>query len=151
METSGKITIPAWMMDFENIKLMDALLDDKMDAMFVGGCVRDSILNKKVFDIDIATILKPDEVTKRLSEKGIKVIPTGLKHGTVTAVIDGVPFEITTLRKDSNQDGRHADVEFTNSWKEDALRRDFTMNAIFCSVDGELYDFLVEFRIFGRV
>ncbi len=141
METSGKIAIPAWMVSLETLTLMDALLEKDLDAMFVGGCVRDSLINKKVYDIDIATILKPEEVMARLGSKNIKTIPTGLQHGTVTAVVDGTAFEITTLRKDSNQDGRHAEIEYTNSWQEDALRRDFTMNAIFCSMEGDLYDF----------
>ena len=129
----------------ETLKVMMALCggpDDLGDeARFVGGCVRDAILNRSVYDIDIATVWTPDEVIKRLEDAEIKAIPTGLAHGTVTAVVNGSPFEITTLRKDIKTDGRHAAVEFTDDWCEDASRRDFTMNAMYATVRGEISDY----------
>jgi poly(A) polymerase len=114
-------------------------LDNK--ARFVGGCVRDSILNKPVTDIDIATPHLPEAVMEKLRLHEIKVIPTGLKHGTVTAIIGDMGFEITTLRKDVDCDGRHAEVEFTDDWEADAARRDFTMNAMSAGIDGKIYDY----------
>jgi poly(A) polymerase len=110
------------------------------EGRFVGGCVRDALLGRAVGDIDIATPLTPDEVTRRLNAAGIKVAPTGLIHGTVTAVASGKPFEITTLRHDVETDGRHARVAFTDDWAEDAKRRDFTMNALFLEPDGAVFD-----------
>jgi poly(A) polymerase len=110
------------------------------EGRFVGGCVRDALLGRAVGDIDIATPLTPDEVTRRLNAAGIKVVPTGLTHGTVTAVASGRPFEITTLRHDVETDGRHARVAFTDDWAEDAKRRDFTMNALFLEPDGAVFD-----------
>ncbi len=124
----------------ETVKVMEALMKDGTEARFVGGCVRDAIVNRKVYDIDIATPLEPQEVIRRLNDAGIRHVPTGIKHGTVTGIVDGHPFEITTLRVDVKSHGRHADVEFTDSWEEDAARRDFTMNAIFCGLDGTVYD-----------
>jgi poly(A) polymerase len=111
------------------------------DARFVGGCVRDSLLDKKITDIDIATPHLPDETIALLKAKGIKVVPTGLKHGTVTAVINGKNFEITTLRRDVACDGRHAEVEFTDDWQADAARRDFTINAMSADIEGNIYDY----------
>ena len=110
------------------------------DGRFVGGCVRDALLGRAVGDIDIATPLAPDEVTRRLAASGIKVVPTGLTHGTVTAVASGQPFEITTLRRDVETDGRHARVAFTEDWAADAARRDFTMNALFLDAAGAVFD-----------
>jgi poly(A) polymerase len=107
---------------------------------FVGGCVRDSLLGRPVSDIDIATTLAPETVMARLADTDVKTVPTGLSHGTVTAVSDGVPYEVTTLRIDRETDGRHAVVVFTDDWVADAARRDFTINALSLSVDGTLYD-----------
>jgi poly(A) polymerase len=99
---------------------------------FVGGAVRDTLMQIPVYDVDCATRLTPDEVLHRLEEAGIKAVPTGLKHGTVTAIIgEGHAIEITTLRRDISTDGRHAEIEYTDDWKEDAARRDFTINALF--------------------
>ncbi len=112
---------------FENVK-------------FVGGAVRDSIAGRPVADIDAATIHQPVDVIRILKSKNIKVIPTGLDHGTVTAVIQQQHVEITTLRIDVETDGRHAEVAYTDSWLEDAKRRDFTMNAIYCDGEGNIYD-----------
>ncbi|MBV9990807.1 MAG: CCA tRNA nucleotidyltransferase [Alphaproteobacteria bacterium] len=110
------------------------------EARFVGGCVRNALLGSAVTDIDIATPLAPDAVTARLEAKGIKAVPTGLAHGTVTAVANGKPFEVTTLRRDVETDGRHAVVAFTGDWAEDARRRDFTMNALYADASGEVLD-----------
>jgi poly(A) polymerase len=110
------------------------------EGRFVGGCVRDALLGRTVGDIDIATPFPPDEVTRRLAAAGIKVVPTGLTHGTVTAVALGRPFEITTLRRDVETDGRHARVAFTDDWAADAARRDFTMNALFLDAEGAVFD-----------
>ena len=107
---------------------------------FVGGCVRKSISGEYIDDIDLATILEPNEVKKRLNKENIKVIDTGISHGTVTAIINNKKFEITTLRKDLSTDGRHAKVTFTSDWKEDALRRDFTINAIYVDIQGRIFD-----------
>ncbi len=107
---------------------------------FVGGCVRDALLTRPVTDIDIATPLMPAEVSRRLEQAGLRAVPTGVSHGTVTAVASGASFEITTLRRDVRTDGRHAQVAFTSDWQEDAARRDFTMNAMFCDTTGRLWD-----------
>ena len=107
---------------------------------FVGGCVRKAFLGELVDDIDLATSLTPDEVKKKLSKENIKVIDTGISHGTVTVIINKKKFEITTLRKDISTDGRHAKVEFTKNWKEDASRRDFSINAIYVDMQGRIFD-----------
>jgi len=107
---------------------------------FVGGCVRKAIYGEDIDDIDLATILEPEEVKKRLNSENIKTIDTGISHGTVTAIINNKKFEITTLRKDVSTDGRHANVEYTLDWQEDALRRDFTINAIYADIFGRIYD-----------
>jgi len=126
----------AWMTAPETAAVMGAL----GEARFVGGCVRNALLGSAVTDIDIATPLAPDAVTARLEAKGIKAVPTGLAHGTVTAVANGKPFEVTTLRRDVETDGRHAVVAFTGDWAEDARRRDFTMNALYADASGEVLD-----------
>ncbi len=109
-------------------------------ARFVGGCVRNAVLGREIDDIDIATVLTPDEATVALELQGIKVVPTGVEHGTVTAVADHKPFEITTLRRDVSTDGRRAVVAFTTDWAEDAQRRDFRLNALYVDPEGRLYD-----------
>ena len=109
-------------------------------AMFVGGCVRKYLTNKVVDDIDIATSLSPSQIIKIFKLSDIKVVETGIKHGTLTLVSDSKKFEITTLRKDLDTDGRHANVEFVSSWELDAKRRDFTINAIYVNTAGEIYD-----------
>lgn len=107
----------------------------------VGGAVRDAVLKRRVHDVDFATSLHPNQVIEHLQKAGIKVKPTGIEHGTVMAILDGVGYEITTLRRDTETDGRHAVVHFTDSWEEDAARRDFTMNAMFMDVDGIITDY----------
>jgi tRNA nucleotidyltransferase/poly(A) polymerase len=117
-----------------------ALLRTIAPARFVGGAVRDWLLGRQVADIDIATSLPPTTVVERLNGSGIRVIPTGLDHGTVTALLNTRAYEITTLRRDVETDGRHARVAFTDDWAEDAARRDFTMNALYAEPDGTIYD-----------
>lgn len=106
----------------------------------VGGCVRDAVLGQESADIDLATPSPPDQVMASLAEAGLRAIPTGLAHGTVTALVDGRGFEITTLRRDVETDGRHAVVSWTDDWREDAARRDFTFNALSMTPDGEVFD-----------
>ncbi len=113
----------------------------KTHVRFVGGAVRDSLLDKKISDIDVATSLDPETVMKKLGVSKFKVIPTGLKHGTVTAVVNHQVFEVTTLRHDVETFGRHANVEFHDDWQADARRRDFTINALYLGADGTLYDY----------
>ena len=107
---------------------------------FVGGCVRNALLGEKVADIDIATQLTPTQVAVILRTADIAVHPTGIEHGTITAVADGQPFEVTTLRRDVETDGRRAVVAFTEDWAEDAQRRDFRMNALYATLEGALFD-----------
>ena len=107
---------------------------------FVGGCVRKSICGENIDDIDLATILLPEEIKKRLTKQGIKVIDTGISHGTVTVILNNKKFEITTLRQDVSTDGRHAKVKFTSNWEQDANRRDFTINAIYADMEGRVFD-----------
>jgi len=112
----------------------------KNEVRFVGGCVRKAICGENIDDIDLATSLEPDEVKKRLSKNKIEVVDTGISHGTVTAILNKKKFEITTLRKDISTDGRHANVEFTSNWEQDAIRRDFTINAIYADIEGRIFD-----------
>ncbi|HWD49099.1 MAG TPA: CCA tRNA nucleotidyltransferase [Rhizomicrobium sp.] len=126
----------AWMTAPETRAVMDAL----GDARFVGGVVRNALLGRDVDDIDIATPLTPQVVTEKIQAAGLKAVPTGIEHGTITAVSNGKPFEVTTLRRDVSTDGRRAVVAFTKDWEEDAQRRDFTMNALYANADGEVFD-----------
>ncbi|MBL4836599.1 MAG: CCA tRNA nucleotidyltransferase [Kordiimonadaceae bacterium] len=137
-QTVSKIN-PDWLRTAFTQKLVSALGAEAIK--FVGGAVRDTLLGRTVTDIDAATIHKPEETMRRLQKAGLKAIPTGLQHGTVTAVDgDGNTLEITTLRLDVTTDGRHAEVAFTESWLEDAKRRDFTFNALYASPDGTVFD-----------
>jgi len=113
---------------------------EECKVRFVGGCVRKALNGESIDDIDLATSLEPNEVRKKLEKEGIKVIDTGLEHGTITAILDKKKFEITTLRKDVSSDGRHAKIEFTLNWKLDAARRDFTINAIYADIEGRIFD-----------
>lgn len=110
-------------------------------ARLVGGCVRDMLCGHNVHDLDLASPLPPEEAQQRLEAAGAKVIPTGLEHGTITAVINHRPYEVTTLRRDVSTDGRHAVVAWTDDWQEDAQRRDFTINALSLDQEGRLYDY----------
>jgi len=113
---------------------------DNAELRFVGGCVRKLISGEKVDDIDLSTNLKPENVIEVLKKNNINFYETGVEHGTITAVINKRSFEITTLRKDIRTDGRHAQVEYTDNWLEDASRRDFTINSIYSDLDGNLFD-----------
>lgn len=123
------------------VKVVAALeTEETASARFVGGCVRDSLLGCAPKDFDIATTLTPQRVIDALSTAGLKSAPTGIQHGTVTAIADHRSVEVTTLRADVSTDGRRAAVAFTNNWKIDAERRDFRLNAIYLTPDGQLYD-----------
>jgi poly(A) polymerase len=126
-----------WMHAAETRAVMDAL----GDARFVGGVVRNALMGRPVSDIDIATPSTPDEVTKKLEAAKLRAIPTGLEHGTVTALVNGKTYEVTTLRRDVSTDGRRAVVAFTTDWKEDSQRRDFTINALYANAEGEIFDY----------
>ena len=130
-----------WMRTKEARSVIDALTKDGGAARFVGGAVRNALLDRPVSDIDIATPLVPEEVVRRLAASNIPAHPTGIDHGTITAVANGKPFEVTTLRRDVSTDGRRATVAFTSNWEEDARRRDFTINALYASPDGEVFDY----------
>ncbi len=123
-------------------KIFSYLNDDSTEnnVRFVGGCVRKAISGEEIDDIDLATLLEPQEVKKRLEKKEIKVFDSGISHGTVTAIINKKKIEITTLRKDISTDGRRANVQFTLDWKEDSSRRDFTINSIYSDLEGRIFD-----------
>lgn len=140
VEPTGKIGPQAWMTAPATRAVLDALTRDGAEVRFVGGCVRDAIANRPVGDVDIATTAPPEEVVRLLEDAGIKAVPTGIEHGTVTAVTGGRHFEITTLRVDVETYGRHARVNFTSDWLADARRRDFTINALSATADGDVYD-----------
>jgi poly(A) polymerase len=114
--------------------------DKKKQAMFVGGCVRKYLTNDNVDDIDIATTLTPEEIIAKFSNSDFEIKKTGIEHGTLTLVINKKAFEITTLREDVSTDGRHAKISFTEDWKKDSERRDFTINAIYLDEFGNVYD-----------
>lgn len=137
----------------ETQAIMAALQADGTVVRFVGGCVRDGLLNRTVNDIDIATPAPPETVLDQLAAAGVKAYPTGIEHGTVTAIVNDRTFEITTLRKDVQSFGRHADVEWTTEWRADAARRDFSINALSATVDGAVYDYFdgLEDLAHGRV
>ncbi|PCK88540.1 CCA tRNA nucleotidyltransferase [Rhizobium sophoriradicis] len=134
----------AWFRDPALGRILALLNDDagadNGEARVVGGAVRNSLMGLPVSDIDIATTLTPEIVIERAMAAGIKAVPTGLQHGTVTLVIDGKPFEVTTLRTDVETDGRHAKVAFSTDWKADAERRDLTINALYADARGEVVD-----------
>jgi len=121
--------------------IFDVLEEQKAQVRFVGGCVRDFINKQEMQDIDFATTLAPEEVLKAFTNKDIKCKEIGLKFGTVMVIINKKSYEVTTLRKDIECYGRHAKVAFTDDWKEDAKRRDFTINALSCDRDGKIYDY----------
>jgi poly(A) polymerase len=123
-------------------RMLDALGADEGLTRYVGGAIRDDLLGIEGDDIDLATRIPPDEVMERLRKARIKAVPTGIDHGTITAVSGGHPYEVTTLRRDVTTDGRRATIAFTDDWKEDAARRDFTINALSADpVSGEIFDY----------
>ncbi|NEX93163.1 CCA tRNA nucleotidyltransferase [Caulobacter sp. 17J65-9] len=123
-------------------------------ARFVGGCVRNTLMGRGADDVDIATVLTPQQVIAALQRAGLRAVPTGVEHGTVTAIADHHPFEITTLRRDVETDGRRAVVAFSTDWAEDAARRDFRLNALYADREGRLHDYAgggVEDALAGRI
>ena len=125
-----------------SIKKLDKVFkSNNYELRIVGGAVRDLALDKTPKDIDLATDATPDEMMEILDKSGIRHIPSGLEHGTITAILDNEPFEITTLRADKETDGRHAEVEFVKSWEEDAKRRDLTYNAMSMDMEGNVFDY----------
>ncbi len=145
MQPVARIDPPGWVTDASTRAVLAALGAAGAVVRFVGGCVRDALLDRPIGDIDIATQDPPEKVLKLLAAAAIKAVPTGIAHGTVTAVVvtaNGAPrhFEITTLRRDVETFGRHARVAFTDDWAADAARRDFTMNALFLDAAGQIFD-----------
>ena len=137
---TGKLSPQPWTEFPETKAVIAALTRDGAEVRFVGGCVRDALAHRPVKDIDIATHDAPDKVMALLAAAGIRAIPTGIEHGTVTAVVGPRHFEITTLRIDVETDGRRARVAFTDDWAADAARRDFTINALSAAPNGDVYD-----------
>ena len=131
----------AWLQSAPLRKVFAALQSDGDEVRVVGGAVRNALLRRPVSDIDLATTARPEDVMRLARVAGLGAHPTGIDHGTVTVVADSNPYEVTTLRRDVETDGRHAVVAFTRNWEEDAARRDFTINALYCGADGTLYDF----------
>ncbi|WP_417496812.1 CCA tRNA nucleotidyltransferase [Maricaulis sp.] len=131
----------AWMKDPATRAVMDALEAARPGASrYVGGCIRNALLGKPVADVDIATRLLPEQVIEAARAAGLKPVPTGLRHGTISIISGGRPFEVTTLRRDVETDGRRAVVAFTQDWNEDARRRDFRLNALYADRNGTIYD-----------
>jgi poly(A) polymerase len=131
-----------WFRAPDLIRVLAILNREGGEARVVGGAVRNSLMGLDVSDMDIATTLRPEAVLARAESEGIRCIPTGIKHGTVTLVVEGKPFEVTTLRHDVETDGRHAVVAFTDDWKADAERRDLTINALYADAKGEVHDYV---------
>jgi poly(A) polymerase len=142
MSNPSSIGLKPWMQAPETRAVMAALeaAGGADCARFVGGCVRNAVIGRPVADIDIATTVTPDKVMAALQAAGLKAVPTGVAFGTVTAVSGRKPFEITTLRRDVETDGRHAVVAYTDDWAEDAARRDFRLNALYADAEGRLFD-----------
>ena len=130
-----------WMTEGPAAKVMRALTAEGDQARFVGGCVRDALVGRAIRDIDIATPLSPQRVTELLHKAELKAVPTGVDHGTITAVADKTGVEVTTLRLDVETDGRRAKVAFTDDWKADAARRDLTINALSAEANGTVHDY----------
>jgi poly(A) polymerase len=135
------LTDRSWLDTKATRTLIAALNAGGLDFRFVGGAVRDGLLGRPIADIDVTTPARPDDVVQAVEAAGLKAIPTGIAHGTVTAMVGRTAFEITTLRRDVETDGRHAVVAFTDDWRADAARRDFTMNALYADRDGVITDF----------
>jgi poly(A) polymerase len=140
MISAGRIDLLPPMNGMPTRALFGALARFRIGARFVGGCVRNAALGRPIDDIDIAVDKPPEQIIKAMESVQIKTVPTGLKHGTVTVIVDRQPFEVTTLRRDVETDGRRAVVAFTDDWLVDAGRRDFTFNALYADLDGTLYD-----------
>ncbi|MFT4077707.1 CCA tRNA nucleotidyltransferase [Rhodomicrobium sp.] len=130
----------AWFRAPEVRAVFACLNREGFEVRAVGGAVRNALLDEPVMDVDFATTAKPDDTLRLAAAAGIKTVPTGIDHGTITLVVDGVPFEVTTLRRDVDTDGRRATVAFADNWAEDARRRDFTLNALYADAAGAVYD-----------
>ena len=141
MEPAGKLEPQPWMTAAATRAVLAALGAAGAQPRFVGGCVRDAVLGRPVTDVDIATTDPPEQVVALIERAGLKAVPTGLAHGTVTAIARGRPFEVTSLRIDVETYGRHAKVAFTDDWQADAARRDLTINALSCTPDGRIFDY----------
>nr|WP_210340176.1 CCA tRNA nucleotidyltransferase [Microvirga splendida] len=122
-------------------RLLEVFNDRAEETRIVGGAVRNALLGRPVTEVDCTTTMLPDATVKRARQAGFKAVPTGIEHGTITVIVDGEPFEITTLREDVETDGRHAVVHFGRDFARDARRRDFTINALSLGLDGQLYDY----------
>ena len=136
-----RIADAAWLREPPLSKLLDALNRDGEEARVVGGAVRNALIGEPVGEVDLATTALPDEVGRRAAAAGFRIVPTGIEHGTVTVILDGRSYEVTTLRKDIETFGRHAKVAFGRDWKADAERRDFTMNAL-SAANGTVHDYV---------
>ncbi len=139
-ELNDVIISDAWLQDEALQALFDILCSNGGDARVAGGAVRNTLMGMPVNDVDLCTTVLPQDVVERLQAAEHKAVPTGIEHGTVTAVINGKAFEVTTLRKDIETDGRHAVVAFGTDWEEDANRRDLTINGLYCDREGKVYD-----------
>ena len=142
MSAVAELPDTGWLKDGALARLLSLLDRDGEEARVVGGAVRNALIRLPFDEVDIATTAVPDEVTRRAAVAGLKAIPTGAEHGTVTVVIDGKPFEVTTLRVDIETYGRKAKVSFGRDWAKDAARRDFTINALSVSADGKIHDYV---------
>lgn len=140
MSAARSLCDAPWLRSSATARVLALLNADGEEARVAGGAVRNALLGLPVGDIDIATTALPDEVIRRARAAHIKSVPTGIEHGTVTLVIDGQPFEVTTLREDIETFGRKATVAFGRDWKRDAMRRDFTINGLFVTPDGVVHD-----------
>lgn len=129
-----------WLIDPKAQKMCAVIENGGFEIFFVGGCVRNAVMNVEISDIDLSTNARPEIVMKLARDAGLKAIPTGVEHGTVTVVVEGEPFEITTFRRDVETDGRRAVVTFSDSIEDDARRRDFTMNALYAKPNGTVVD-----------
>lgn len=139
-ETAPSVAGETWFRDSALTRILTVLNGDDAETRVVGGAVRNSLMGLPVADVDLATTLLPQAVTARAEADGIKVVPTGIAHGTVTLVANGRGFEVTTLRRDISTDGRHAEVAFGTDWQADAERRDLTMNALYADREGRVID-----------
>jgi tRNA nucleotidyltransferase/poly(A) polymerase len=129
-----------WLKRPATLAVLAALNSDGVETRAVGGAVRNTLLGLPVTEIDLATTAEPERVIALAERAGLKTVPTGIDHGTVTVIADGAPYEVTTLRRDVETFGRHARIAYTNSWEEDARRRDFTLNALYANRDGKVFD-----------
>ena len=140
MTSQRRLVDASWLTAGPAGRVLALLNGDGEEARAVGGAVRNALMGCEVGEIDIATTAVPDEVVRRAKIAGIKSVPTGIEHGTVTLVVEGTPVEVTTLREDVETFGRKAKVMFGRDWQRDAERRDFTMNGLSASIDGVVHD-----------